>query len=871
MKIIEVAVKNSTAVFVFIFVLLILGIVSYKNLPLESAPEVKIPLLIVNTFYFGVAPADIESLITNRIERELKSLDKIKKITSVSMEGLSSIKVEFIPGIDLDVARQKVKDKVDLAKPELPDDAEDPMIEEINFSEFPIMYVSLFGKNLGLYNLKNISEDLKDKIKLIKGVLDVEISGGLEREVQVNVDPAKLRYYQVSLEEIINKIRMENITMPGGSIEIGQFNYSVRIPGEIESPDDMADWIISEKDNMPVYLKDVAVMSYKYKEIKSVSRLDGQEAVTLSIKKRTGENIVFIADAVKKLLADEMKILPKTLNYVILGDQSKEIKMMVDDLENNIITSLILVVGVLFFAMNFRNSLFVGIAIPFSMLLSFIIIDFLGITLNMIVLFSLILALGMLVDNAIVLVDNIYRYMQLGKNKIEAAILGAKEIAWPITTSTLTTLAAFGPLIFWPGVVGDFMSYLPKTVIIILSASLLVALTINPVICAALMKVDKKVIRSDKTKIKKHNFLYNFYRRVLLWALGHRWLTLTGMILMFILTIIIYGKFGKPIIFFPDVDPQQVMITLKFPVGTKLEHTDLFSREIENIILNTPDSQHYVTNVGVEGREETHKAQIQIDLKDLLDRTQNSNKTLNQVRDMIKPIPGAELEVSKPQHGPPTGASITIEIIGEDFKELSKLTDKIKKEIQTIPGLINLRDDLEEEKPEIKIMVDRDRASRWGLSVSQISNTVQAAIKGISASKYRIGEDEYDITVRFSKDWRQNLNDLKNIIIFGKDDRMIPLSNIADIDLKPGFGSISHKSLKRMITIEADNKEGFNAFNIRKDVVSRINKIKKDFPRGYYFNMAGEDEEQKDAQIFLMKAFLWALFLIEIILIIQFN
>ncbi|HPG29640.1 MAG TPA: efflux RND transporter permease subunit, partial [bacterium] len=712
MKLIEVAVKNSTAVFVFIFVLLILGIVSYKNLPLESSPEVKIPLLIINTFYFGVAPADIESLVTNRIERELKSLDKLKKITSTSMEGLSSIRVEFIPGVDLDVARQKVKDKVDLAKTELPDDAEDPVIEEINFSEFPIMYVSLYGKNLGLYNLKNIAEDFKDKIKLIKGVLDVDISGGLEREVQINVDPAKLRYYQVSLEDIINKIKMENITMPGGSIEIGQFNYSVRIPGEIEKPEDMSDWIITEKNNMPVYLKDVALMTYKYKEIKSVSRLDGQEAVTLSIKKRTGENIVYIADAVKKLFADEMKVLPKTLKYVILGDQSKEIKMMVDDLENNIITSLILVVIVLFFSMNFRNSLFVGVAIPFSMLLSFITLDFLGITLNMIVLFSLILALGMLVDNAIVLVDNIYRYMQLGKSRFEAAILGSKEIAWPITTSTLTTLAAFGPLMFWPGVVGDFMGYLPKTVIIVLTASLLVALTINPVICSAFMKISKKAKRTDKTKIHKHNFLFNFYRRILLWALGHRIVSLLGMIGLFIFTIIIYAKFGKPIIFFPEVDPQQVTISLSFPVGTKLDYTDSFSKEIEKAIINTPDSLHYVTNVGVEGREQTYKSEIQIDLKDLLDRSQNSNITLNQVRDMIKPIPGGELEIAQPDHGPPTGAPVTVEVTGEDFKILTSISDKIKKEIQTIPGLINLRDDLEEEKPEIKIIVDRDRASR---------------------------------------------------------------------------------------------------------------------------------------------------------------
>ncbi len=868
MNIINTSIRYASAIFVLIFAIVILGLVSYKSLPLESAPEVKLPLLIINTFYFGVAPADIESLITNRIERQLKGLDKLKKITSVSMEGLSSITVEFMPNIDIDVARQKVKDKVDLAKPELPDDAEDPIIQEINFSEFPIMYISLSGENIGLYNLKTIAENLKDKIKLIKGVLDVDLSGGLEREIQINVDPIKLNYYKVSLSDIINKIKMENVTLPGGSIEIGNYNYSVRIPGEIEKPEDMFNWIIKEKEARPVYLRDVANIVYKYKERKSISREEGIEAVTLAVKKRTGENIVFIANDVKKMLDAEMQKLPKTLKYSIIGDQSKQIKNMVDDLENNIITSLLLVVCVLFFTMGIRNSLFVGIAIPLSMLISFIVLELAGITLNMIVLFSLILALGMLVDNAIVLVENSYRYMQEGHDKITAAILGANEIAIPITASTLTTLAAFFPLMFWPGVVGDFMGYLPKTVIIVLSASLFVALTINPVICSTFMKIRKSWMRR-KDKIQKSNRLVNIYRRLLIFSLRHRILVVCALVGFFVVTIIIYAIFGKPIIFFPDVDPEQVVIDLKLPIGTKLEYTDEITKNIEKIIKDAPDKKIYLSNIGVEGREETHKAKLTIDLVDLLDRKQNSVLTLNQIRDKIPEIPNVDIKVSKPHHGPPTGAAITIEISGEDFNELHKYRDLVKNEIKDIKGLINLRDNLEEAKPEIQVIVDRELAGRWGLSVFAISNTIQAAIKGVTASKYRIGEHEYDITVRFDKTNRSSFNDLKDIIIYGPEDRRIPLSNIAKFEMKPGYGTISHKNLKRMITIEADNQEGYNAYQLRQEVIKRLDNLK--FSSGYYYNMAGEDEEQRAAQIFLSKALLYGLLAIELILIIQFN
>lgn len=865
MNIINLSLKNRVTIYVLILALVVGGALSYKSLPLESFPEVQIPILIINTFYFGVSPEDIESLVTDRIERELKGIDGVKEIKSVSMEGLSSITIEFMPNIDIDVARQKVRDRIDIAKPNIPEDAEDPVIMEINLDEFPIMYVALTGENIGLYNLKRIADNFSDKIRTVPGVLGVDVSGGLEREIQVNVIPERLKYYGVSLGDIINKIKMENITLPGGSIEIGSYNYSIRIPGEIKTPDAMFDWIITEVNNRPIYLRDLSEIQYKYKEIKSISRLNGKEAITLGVKKRTGENVVNIADEVKRMIETEKMIYNNNINYTVLQDHSKYIRDMVDDLENNIITSLILVVAILFLALGLKNSIVIAIAIPLSMLISFAVLSLLGITLNMIVLFSLILALGMLVDNGIVLVENIYRHKQLGENNFNAALRGASEIAIPITTSTLTTVSAFAPLLFWPGIIGEFMSYLPKTVIIVLLSSLFVAIVITPVISSMFATKIKPI----KNKKNGGNRFLKFYRKLLLWSLCHKWLVVFFMIIFFIITIVAFGMSNPRVIFFPATDPQTITIDIEFPESSVIDKTNNYARYIENILDNTIDVDNYVTNVGQEGRESTHKAHLSIDFFDMLDRKQSSVLTLNQIRDSVQLVPNVKVNIMQQEDGPPTGAAVAVEISGEDFNKLREYRNIVKQSIEDIPGLINLRDDFVEAKSEIQVMVDRELASRYDLSMFSISQNIQAAMMGISASKYRVGEDEYDITVRYKDTQRNNFNDLRDLIIFGPKECQIPLANLATFDIKPGFGTINHKDLKRMITVEADVREGYNANNIRNDVITRISEI--EFEPGYLYDMAGEGAEQDEAGAFLTNAFIGAVFLITLILVTQFN
>ncbi|MGD8699134.1 MAG: efflux RND transporter permease subunit, partial [Gemmatimonadales bacterium] len=414
------AVDHPTSVLVLTLCVIIAGFISYFKVPKEAAPEITIPIVAVNTVYPGVAPEDIETLITRELEDELNKIGDVKEITSTSVEGYSNIIVEFEAGMDMTEALQLVREKVDIAKPELPEASEEPMIIEFNFAEFPIMQVNVSG-DYNLVRLKEVAEDVQDRIEQIPDVLEVSLSGGLEREVQVDVDLAKLKFYGLAFDDVIDAIREENVTTPGGSIDVGDLKYLVRVPGEFEDTRLIEDIVITAPGDRPVYVSDVATVDFGFKERDSYARLDGRPVVTLGVSKRVGKNIIQTSDAVKAVIADMQSEFPPSTVIKITADVSEDVHHMVSSLENNIISGLILVVAVLLFALGVRNASFVGVAIPLSMLLSFSVIQMAGITMNFIVLFSLILALGMLVDNAIVIVENVYRFREQGHDKKEAA------------------------------------------------------------------------------------------------------------------------------------------------------------------------------------------------------------------------------------------------------------------------------------------------------------------------------------------------------------------------------------------------------------------------------------------------------------------
>ena len=487
----NLAVDNSTSVFLLTIMIFIFGLYAYDQVPKEQFPEVAFPQVFVNTPYFGNSAEDIESLITRPLEKELQSVDGIKSIRSTSVQDFSVITVEFNSDEDIDEASRRVKDAVDKAKPDLPTDLDtDPSILEINASDFPIVTINMSG-DFPPEDLRRYAELMEDELENVDGISEINLKGVQEREIEIAVDVRKMESLEISFQDIENAVGSENLTLSGGEIKSNGIRRAIRVVGEFDDASELAGTIIKNEKQRLVYLRDIATVKFGYEDPTSIARANARPVISLDIIKKSGKNLLTTADELKAIVADVQSRLPAELDITFFNDQSINTRDQVDNLENSIISGVILVVLVLLFFLGLRNALFVGIAIPLSMLMGILWIWLSGVTLNIVVLFALILALGLLVDNGIVIVENIFRYMQKGEKSDNAAKHGAGEVAWPIIASTATTLAAFSPLAVWPGIVGEFMKYFPITLILVLLSSLIVALVINPVLAKTFMKVDE--------------------------------------------------------------------------------------------------------------------------------------------------------------------------------------------------------------------------------------------------------------------------------------------------------------------------------------------------------------------------------------------
>jgi multidrug efflux pump len=933
------SIKNRISVMVLVLLIAVMGIVSYLTIPKESFPSITVPNIFVVTVYPGVSPEDMESLVTRKLEDELGGISEVKTMTSTSSEGYSNINLEFDTNVDIEDALQKVREKVDLAKPELPEDAEEPTVQEINLSEFPIMNVNLSG-DYDEVILKEIAEDLQEKIEAIPTVLGVDLTGGLEREVQVNVDLPKLKYYNISFGDIIGAISNENVTIPGGDITVGTKKFLLRVPGQYEDTAPIEDVVVKGENQNPIYVRDVAEVKFGFKERSTYSTLNGSPVITLGVKKRSGENILDTATEVKAILENELPMLPPTTTYTITNDQSKDVVSMVSNLENNIISGLLLVVGVLLFFLGVRNSSFVGISIPMSMFLSFILLSIVGITMNMVVLFSLILALGMLVDNAIVVVENIYRYLEEGYDNFEAAKKGTGEVAVPIITGTFTTIAAFAPMVFWPGITGEFMSYLPKTLIITLGSSLFVGLVINPVICALFMNVEHEenkkpgLSRTGKIVISAgagllaliliasspitwtmlivlgvilwvlNKFILNpigqwwqldglnrilaVYETSIRWALRH-WALVVFFFapVSFISAILLLFIFPVGVEFFPEnIPPRDVYVQVEAPVGSDVDFTkeiiDEIRTEIPGIIDNMGDVNSVLGTSGAAissdpaggGGNSTHLGTVALNFKDFQQREGDVFAYMEAMRNALSgKIVGAEIAVEKPADGPPTGKPINLEISGPDMDQLTMASNDVLRILEGDSIYIKmdgLESDLPEARPEIKVIVDREKAALYELNTNTIGYTIRQAINGVEASKYRDGKDEYDIMVRLSDEYRDDMSTLGDLTIF-HEGTQIPLSEVASWEVSDGLGGIKHKESERVITISADVRAGYQANAVLAETQEVLGEYLEGMPPGYSYSWTGQQQEQDESFEFLGRAFLIAVFLISFILVSQFN
>ncbi|MFH1278116.1 MAG: efflux RND transporter permease subunit [Candidatus Eisenbacteria bacterium] len=867
----DVSIAHKTSVFALCVIILIMGVGSYTSLPKESTPSITVPIILVNVAYPGVSPKDMESLVTKKLETKLDEIRQVKELRSTTAEGYVTVEVEFEANMDIESALQRVRDKVNQAKAEMPKDIEEPYVGEISFDDFPILLINLSGR-YGLLRLKEVADDLKDKFESVPGVLSADITGELEREVQVDIDPVRLRSYDLALSDVIETIQEENLTVPGGSVDGGTLDFTVRVPGEFDDPAIVADLVVIAVDDRTVHIRDLAEVRYGFKERETLARQNGDPCITISIRKRSGENLIGIADEIKRIIEEATPAFPPTTELTVVADQSKEIRSIVRDLENNIFSGLVLVVLVLFAFLGFRNSLFVAIAIPLSMLISFIVLAGLGYTLNMVVLFSLILALGMLVDNAIVIVENIYRHRTEGYSRMEAASKATNEVAIPVIASTITTLCAFGPMIFWPDIVGEFMKYLPITLIITLASSLFVALVINPTFCAAFIRAGEteKPGRTDRLFLR----FRAFYKTQLAYALRHRALSLAAVLVVLLGSFAAYGVLGKGVEFFPDTEPNYAYIDVVAPLGTRLEVSDEMVRFIESRIPEFPDIKHYVSNVGSAsdifwggGGGTPHHSRMTVEFVDREERTQSSRLTVERFREAFGRMPGARVDVIVPQGGPPTGSPVDVEILGPDFEVLGRLAKQVQRQIKDIPGIVDLQDDFDEGRPEVRVRIDREKAALYNLSTWSIATTIQTAVMGTEASKYRVGEDEYDITVRFRESDRESFENLDRITIFYEGDH-IPVSNFARFELAAGLGTIIRKNQDRVVSVTAD-AEGRLSNDVLADVIARLEGFP--LPSGYSIRFSGETEDQDEAAAFLTQAFGIAILLIFLVLISQFD
>ncbi len=939
------SIDNKTSIYILAIIISIFGIISYNSIPKEQFPEIVIPTVLVQTVYAGTSPSDMENLVTKPLEKRLKSINGVKKIASNSVQDFSMISIEFQTGIEVAVAKQKVKDEVDKAKVDLPmnDITQGPDVMDIDLSQIPIMYLNVSGR-YDLDKLKKYAEIMQERIEGLPEITRVDIVGALDREIQVNVDMYKLQAAGLSFNDITAMISRENITLSGGSIDMDGMRRSIRVVGEFKDMQTLKNIVVTSSKGARVYLQDLAEVKDTHAEQESYARLNGNNVITLNVIKKSGENLLAASDKIKEISEDLKKNkFPEKLEVSITGDQSKFTRTTLFDLNNTIIIGFLLVTMVLMFFMGLTNAIFVGFSVPLSMFLAYIVMPGIDFTMNMLVMFSFIFALGIVVDDAIVVIENTHRVFKKTKMDIAtSAKFAAGEVFMPILSGTLTTLAPFFPLAFWPGVVGKFMYFIPVTLIITLFASLVVAYIINPVFAVTFMKPSDDELQQLSHKrifttsgiiaglgviihlagwhaianlilfiaisFIGHNLflykvLYKFqhniipkmlgkYEQFLTWILKDRrpyWF-LYGMTGLLIVTFIFLGIFAPKVVFFPDMQPNAIYTLVKLPVGTDVKVTDSITRLVENRVENVfkehRDIVESVQSNVARGASESdfdfggitpNIGKVTVNFVEFGYRQGiNTNNFMDSIRSAIKDIAGAEITVTKPQGGPPTGKPINIEVTSDDFQELLTTTDRLIHYIDSvdIPGIEELKTDFDKKKPEVLIEIDRVRANREGLSTGQIGMELRTAIFGVEASKYRDGEDQYPIQIRYKYDQRTNIDKLMNTKLTFMDMssgkvRQIPLSAVAKVTYPNSYGGINRKNSKRIVTISSNVLGGYNA----NEIVGQIDKALPAFNKSDLVDIqiTGEQEDQKESSAFLSKAMLLSLCLIMFILITQFN
>lgn len=887
MKIHELSIKHPVTVLMFVLIVLVLGGVSLLRLSIALMPNIDIPMIMVNTSYSGVGSKEIESLVTKKIENAIATVNDVKSITSQSSEGSSMVMAEFNYGADLDFASLQMREKIDQMKSSLPDDAGSPTVSKMDPNSMPVVRLGISSKDGKMDDvaLKNLVEDkIKSRLERLAGVASVTVSGGKSREIKIDVDPHKASLYSVTLSNIISKLKAENLNEPGGTVEYAGKKLLVRSLGEFKSIQQIEKIPLTLPTGGKIFLGDVATVSDDFATVDTYARMNGENSIGLSVLKQSTGNTVKVVNKVKQELKKIQRDYPN-LEAELIFDQGKFIQSSINNVATNAVTGgLLAIIILILFLHNFRTALFIGTSIPISIIATFVMMYFTGITLNTISLAGLALGVGMLVDNSIVVLENIYRHRQDGHSLVEAARLGAGEVGGAVLASTLTTVVVFLPIIFTEGMVAQIFKELSLTVTFSLLASLIVAFTLIPLLCSKYLKIDdekhqywggKLVNRIIHGWIHGLERLLGIYQILLKWVLGHRKTTMVTVAGVFIFSMCLIPLVG--IEFSPAVDQGQFTVSIELPQGSLLKDTDEVTRNVEGIILAIPEMEKLFVSVGSAGRgprsaSQGNVASLSATLKPVSERKRRTAVIVDEVRQKVAFIPGAKIRVTEETSsmggGGGSSSPVQVEIRGSDFDVLEKSALKVKGIIAKVDGIRDSKTSLEDGTPEAQILVDRDKAAEYQLGTSEVAALIQTAVQGEVATTYKIGSDEIDIRVEYPEASRQSFEQLKNIYIITSSGLQVPLSDIAQINLDKGPVQINRKNQERYVTVTAQIF-GRDVGSITNDIRSSLSNLV--LPDGYTVSYGGDAENINESFASLALALVLSVMLVYMIMAAQFE
>lgn len=886
MKISRKAVDKPVLVTLITIILVILGIIGLRTLPLEEYPKINVPWIVVVIPYPGAAAEDIEQQVTVKVDEKLNGIKHLKRLLSYAREGASVHVIELYEKADKRDALTEVKEKVDQIKREFPEDVEEPLIEDIAFDSVPIILVNVTGE-VDPQILKEIAKDIKIEIEAVPGVREVAFYGGLEKEVQVQVDPRKMEQYHLSYSILIAALQQQNANLPGGYLKLNSYEYLVRTEGKFNDVQDIGSTVVAIQAGHPIFLSEVAEIKLTHKKINTYSRYNGIPTVSLVVYKQTDINTMKTTGTIKQIAAEYNARMPEVVQVTTTMDKGDDISLMVKQLSSNAFYGLLFVLFTLMIFMGLRNSILIAVAIPFSLLVGFLFMWLAGFSLNMITMFSLILIIGLVVDGAMIVGENIYYYFEKGLNPVDAAKEGISEVGTAVISADLTTISAFFPMIFIAGIMGQIMSFMPYVVIFALAGSIIIDHLTLPMIASKYMRPSKK--ETDMKRFARiffignrfFRFLTRYYKPILRWAIFHRKTVISAAILVFFISLFIIGAGLIKIDFFPKEDLGVFNINFELPMGTTVEKTNRIAQQIERLIARVPEVKEYVSTIGDTGMIMSDLAEtagsssgpefgkIIINIGRDNERKRSQSEIIEELDSKLAEIPGIKHSFFELEMGPPVGRPVAIQIYGEEFEELKNISQTVEKHLKSIAGTRNVQNSFQENKPQVSIKVNRTNAAKHGITAQEITMQVMAAFLGYEATEIMLGDELVDIRVINKEAHRRNFEDVLNTPIFSTAGIKIPLSQLARVEITKGIYSINRRNLRRSVTVGCDVEQSYTP----QDIFASLQKLMESTPppQGYILEYGGEEEERKRSFESMTRVMFLGLILIFFVLTAQFD